>query len=630
MTVEAQKETLEFQTEVNQLLHLMIHSLYSNKEIFLRELISNASDACDKLRFEVLSDEALFESDTDLKIQVEFDEKARTVTVRDNGIGMSREEVIQNIGTIAKSGTREFFKALTGDKAKDSKLIGEFGVGFYSSFVVADQVTLITRRAGLAPEVGVRWVSDGKGEFSIENVERPTRGTEVTLHLREDQDEFLSRWRLRSIITKYSDHIPLPVTMRKESDKGKPLDEWETVNKASALWARPKSEIKDEEYKELYKHVAHDFEEPLAWSHNKVEGKLEYISLLYIPKRAPFDLFDRDHMHGIKLYVHRVFIMDNAEQLMPRYLRFVRGVIDSNDLPLNVSREILQNNKVIDSIRSGSVKKVLALLSDMAEKEPEKYQQFWDEFGRVIKEGPGEDFANREAIAKLLRFASTHGDDKQQTTSLADYVGRMKEGQDKIYYITADNYSAASNSPHLEIFRKKGVEVLLMYDRVDEWLVSHLHEFDGKKLQSVAKGELDLGKVETGEEKKEHKKIEKEAKDVVKRIKKALGDKVEDVRVSHRLTSSPACIVLNEHDMALYMQHLLKQAGHEMPASKPVLEVNPIHPIVERMKAKSSEEDFDGWAQLLFEQAVLAEGGQLENPAEFVARLNALMLDIAK
>jgi molecular chaperone HtpG len=628
MAVEAQKETLEFQAEVNQLLHLMIHSLYSNKEIFLRELISNASDACDKLRFEALSDEALFEGDSNLKIQVEFDEKARMVTVRDNGIGMSREEVIQNIGTIARSGTREFFKALTGDKAKDARLIGEFGVGFYSSFVVADRVTLTTRRAGLNSNLGVRWISDGKGEFSIENIDYPGRGTEVTLHLREDEAEFLNRWRLRSIITKYSDHITLPVEMRKEDDKGKLLDEWETINKASALWARPKSEIKDDEYKELYKHVAHDFEEPLAWTHNKVEGKLEYISLLYIPKRAPFDLFDRDQRHGVKLYVRRIFIMDDAEQLMPRYLRFVRGVIDSNDLPLNVSREILQNNKIIDSIRSGSVKKVLGLLSDMADKEPEQYQQFWDGFGKVIKEGPAEDFANKDTTAKLLRFASTNTDDKKQNISLADYVGRMKQGQDKIYYITADNYAAASNSPHLEIFRKKEVEVLLMYDRVDEWLVSHLSEFAGKKLQSVAKGDLDLGQVETGEEKKEQKEIEKEAKDVVNKIKKSLADKVEDVRVSHRLTTSPACIVLNEHDMALYMQHLLQQAGHDMPRSKPILEINPTHPIIKRMKDKSVELEFNDWAQLLFEQAVLAEGGQLENPAGFVARLNNLMLDI--
>ncbi|MBA2492235.1 MAG: molecular chaperone HtpG [Gammaproteobacteria bacterium] len=630
MTVEAQKETLDFQAEVNQLLHLMIHSMYSNKEIFLRELISNASDACDKLRFEALSNDALFEGESELKIQVDFDEKARTVTVRDNGIGMSRDEVIQNIGTIAKSGTREFFKNLTGDKAKDSKMIGEFGVGFYSSFVVADTVTLTTRRAGLGLEAGVRWTSDGKGDFSIETVERPERGTEVTLRLREAEDDLLNRWRLRNIITKYSDHIPLPVEMRKEDDKGEVQDDWETVNKASALWARPKSEIKDEEYEELYKHVAHDFEGPLTWTHNRVEGKLEYISLLFIPKRAPFDLFDRDHMRGVKLYVHRVFIMDDAEQLMPRYLRFVRGVIDSNDLPLNVSREILQDNKVIDSIRSGSVKKVLGLLADMADKEPEKYQAFWDEFGKVIKEGPAEDFGNKDAIAKLLRFASTHSNDKTQSTSLADYVARMKDGQDKIFFITADNFAAASNSPHLEIFRKKGVEVLLMHDRVDEWLVSHLTEFEGKKLQSVAKGELDLGSVESGEEKKEQKEVEEEAKDFIERIKKALGEKVADVRVSHRLTTSPACIVLNEHDMALYMQHLLKQAGHDMPASRPVLEVNPTHPIVERIRDNPDEKDFDGWAELLLEQAVLAEGGQLENPAGFVARLNTLMLDMVK
>jgi len=630
MTVEAQKETLDFQAEVNQLLHLMIHSMYSNKEIFLRELISNASDACDKLRFEALSSDALFEGESELKIQVDFDEKARTVTIRDNGIGMSRDEVIQNIGTIAKSGTREFFKNLTGDKAKDSQMIGEFGVGFYSSFVVADTVTLTTRRAGLGVEAGVRWTSDGKGDFSIETVERPERGTEVTLRLRETEDDLLNRWRLRNIITKYSDHIPLAVEMRKEDDKGEALDDWETVNKASALWARPKSEIKDEEYEELYKHVAHDFEGPLTWTHNRVEGKLEYISLLFIPKRAPFDLFDRDHMHGVKLYVHRVFIMDDAEQLMPRYLRFIRGVIDSNDLPLNVSREILQNNKVIDSIRSGSVKKVLSLLADMAEKEPEKYQTFWDEFGKVIKEGPAEDFGNKDAIAKLLRFASTHTDDKTQSASLTNYVARMKDGQDKIFFITADNFAAASNSPHLEIFRKKGVEVLLMQDRVDEWLVSHLTEFDGKKLQSVAKGELDLGSVESGEEKKEQKEVEEEAKDFIERIKKALGEKVDDVRVSHRLTTSPACIVLNEHDMALYMQHLLKQAGHDMPASRPVLEINPTHPIVERIRDKPDEKDFDGWAELLLEQAVLAEGGQLENPAGFVARLNTLMLDMLK
>ena len=625
MTVEAQKETLEFQTEVSQLLHLMVHSLYSNKEIFLRELISNGSDACDKLRFEAISDQALFENDSDLQIQLELNADARTITVRDNGIGMSREEVIHNIGTIAKSGTREFFESLTGDQAKDAKLIGQFGVGFYSSFIVADKVTLITRRAGMGPEHGVRWESDGSGGYSIENLDKKTRGTEVILHLRDGGDEFTNSWRLRSIITKYSDHIPLPVNIKKEDDKGKPTDEWETVNKASALWARPKSEITEEEYKEFYKHVGHDFQDPLVWTHNKVEGKQEYTTLLYVPSKAPFDLFDREQMHGIKLYVQRVFIMDDAEHLMPRYLRFVRGVVDSNDLPLNISREILQNNKLIDGIRAGSVKKVLSLLEEMAKNDTDTYQAFWKEFGKVMKEGPAEDYANREQIAKLLRFASTHTGTEDQTVSLEDYLSRMKAGQDKIYHITADSFAAAKNSPHLEIFRKKEVEVLLLHDRVDEWLVSNLREFEGKSLQSVAKGDLNLGDIESEEDKQAHKKIEKEAKDIVKRIKKVLGDKVEDVRVSHRLTNSPACIVLNEHDMALYMQHLLKQAGHSMPTSKPVLEINPTHPMVERMKDQSDENRFADWTSLLFDQAILAEGGQLEDPARFVSRLNELM-----
>ena len=629
MSVEAQKETLEFQTEVTQLLHLMIHSLYSNKEIYLRELISNASDACDKLRFEALSDQALLEDDTDLHIQVEFDPDAHTITVRDNGIGMSREEVIHNIGTIAKSGTQEFLKSLTGDQTKDAQLIGQFGVGFYSSFIVADKVSLTTRRAGMEPEHGVHWESDGSGSYSIENVSKDSRGTEVTLHLRETEEEFLNGWRLRSIITKYSDHIPLPIQMRKDDDKGKPTDEWETVNKASALWARPKSEITDEEYKEFYKHVGHDFQDPMVWSHNKVEGKQEYTSLLYIPSKAPFDLYDRDNMHGIKLYVQRVFIMDDAEQLMPRYLRFIRGVVDSNDLPLNISREILQKNKLIDGIRAGSVKKVLGLLEDMAKNDGEKYQQYWKEFGKVMKEGPAEDFANREQIAKLLRFSSTHTDSEEQNVSLEEYVSRMKDGQDKIYFITADSFAAAKNSPHLEIFREKRIEVLLLCDRVDEWLTSSLHEFDGKSLQSVAKGDLDLGDIETAEDKKQQKEIEKESKDIVERIKKTLGDKVDNVRVSHRLTNSPACIVLNEHDMALYMQHLLKQAGHEMPSSKPVLEINPTHPLVSRMKEQSNDERFSDWSSLLFDQAILAEGGQLEDPAGFVSKLNALMLEMS-
>jgi molecular chaperone HtpG len=629
MSVEVQKETLEFQTEVTQLLNLMVHSLYSNKEIFLRELISNASDACDKLRFEALSDEALFENNGDLQIQVEFDANAQTITVRDNGVGMNREEVIENIGTIAKSGTREFFESLTGDQAKDTQLIGQFGVGFYSSFIVADKVTLVTRRAGMGAEHGVKWESDGTGNYSIENLVRNERGTEVTLHLRESEKELANGWRVRSIITKYSDHIPLPVKMRKEDDKGKSTDEWETVNKASALWARPKSDITDDEYKEFYKHVGHDFQDPLAWTHNKVEGKQEYTTLYYIPLKAPFDLFDRDHMHGVKLYVQRVFIMDDAEQLMPRYLRFIRGVVDSNDLPLNISRELLQNNKLIDGIRAGSVKKILSLLEEMAENESENYTKFWQEFGKVMKEGPAEDFANKEQIAKLLRFSSTHTNTEEQNVSLEDYISRMKENQEKIYYITADNFAAAKNSPHLEIFKKKDIEVLLLHDRVDEWLVGHLQEYGGKSLQSVAKGDLDLGKIETADDKKEYEKIESAAKDIVERIKKVLEDKVEAVRVSHRLTTSPACIVLNEHDMALYMQHLLKQAGHELPRSKPVLEINPTHPIVMRMKEHQDEARFTDWTMLLFDQAVLAEGGQLEDPARFVSRLNELMIEIA-
>ncbi|MEA3410981.1 MAG: molecular chaperone HtpG [Pseudomonadota bacterium] len=635
MIVATQKETLQFQTEVTELLHLMIHSLYSNREIFLRELISNASDACDKLRFEAISDEALFEQDTDLKIEVEFDKDKRTVTIRDNGIGMSRDEVVSNIGTIAKSGTREFFESLTGDQAKDAGLIGQFGVGFYSAFIVSDKVSLVTRRAGMGPEHGVRWESDGKGSFEIENVETEARGTEVTLWFKEEEAEFADSWRLRSIIHKYSDHIPLPVRMLKEQGDGEEASgdqkeaQWETINKASALWSRPKSDISEEEYKEFYKHVGHDFQDPLAWTHNRVEGTQEYTTLLYIPSKAPFDMFDREHMHGVKLYVKRVFIMDDAEQLLPKYLRFVRGVVDSSDLPLNVSREILQSNKVIDNIRGGAVKKILGLLGDMAGKEPEKYVTFWSEFGKVMKEGPAEDFANREQIAGLLRFSSSHDDKETQAVSLDDYIDRMKEGQEKIYYVTADSFAAAKSSPHLEIFRKKGIEVLLMHDRVDEWLAGNLNEYKGKSLQSVAKGELDLGDVESEDDKKEYEKVEKDAEEVVGRIKNALGDRVDEVRVSHRLTRSPACIVLNEHDMAMYMQHLLKQAGHEMPASRPSLEINPTHPLLGRMGEESDDERFGDWSTMLFEQAVLAEGGQLEDPAGFVTRLNALMMDMA-
>ncbi|MCR2831891.1 molecular chaperone HtpG [Acidithiobacillus ferrooxidans] len=626
----ASKETMQFQTEINQLLQLMIHSLYSNKEIFLRELISNASDACDKLRFEALADPALLTGDSELKVEVDFDPEAGTITVRDNGIGMNRDEVIANIGTIAKSGTREFFERLSGDQTKDAKLIGQFGVGFYSAFIVADRVSLNTRRAGMEAEHGVRWESDGTGTYTLETLDLPARGTEIVLHLREEErQDLLSAWRLRSIINKYSDHIPLSIRMRKIGEGGKPGDEWETVNKASALWQRSKSEISDDEYKEFYRYVSHDYGDPLTWSHNHVEGRLEYTSLLFIPAKAPFDLWDHNHPHGIKLYVQRVFIMDDAEQLLPRYLRFVRGVIDSSDLPLNVSREILQGNRVIDQMRSGSVKRILGLLEEMAEKEPEKYQTFWNEFGRVLKEGPGEDYSNREQIARLLRFASTHTDTDTQNVSLADYLARMDEGQDKIYYITADSFLAAKNSPQLELLRKKGIEVLLLSDRVDEWLTSHLSEFEGKALTSVAKGALDLGAIETEEERKSQEETEKVAEGLVERIKNALGERVETVRVSHRLTSSPACIVLGERDMALYMQQLLKQAGHEISSTKPVLEINPTHPMLARMEGEKDDTRFAEWSALLLDQAILAEGGQLEDPAGFVARINQLMLALA-
>ncbi len=628
MSTETQKETLQFETEVTQLLHLMIHSLYSNKEIFLRELISNASDACDRLRFEAISDDAMLDKDPDLKIQVEFDKEARTVTVRDNGIGMSREEVVTNIGTIARSGTREFLDQLTGDQSKDSHLIGQFGVGFYSAFIVAEKVTLTTLKAGLEDDQAVRWESQGTGSYTLEEAKKARRGTEVVLHLKKDEEELLNSWQLRSIITKYSDHVPLPIEMRELNDKGEITAKWETVNKASALWARPKSEISDEEYSEFYKHVSHDFAEPLVWTHNRVEGKTEYISLLYIPKQAPFDLFEPNPAHGVKLYVQRVFIMDDAEKLLPRYLRFIRGVIDSNDLPLNISREILQSNKIIDNIRSGSVKKVLGLLEKMAASEPEKYQEFWSVFGKVLKEGPGEDFANREKIAGLLRFASTHQDSDHQSVSLDEYVARMKPEQDKIYYITADSHAAAKSSPHLEIFRDKGIEVLLLADRVDEWLMSHLTEYQDKSFASIAKGELDLGEISGEEDKKAQKKKEKDAEKLVERIGNVLEDKVESVRVSHRLTASPACIVLSEHEMALYMQHLMKQAGHELPTSKPVLEINPDHTLVRRMEEETAEDRFADWARILFDQAILAEGGQLEDPACFVNRLNRMISDI--
>ncbi len=632
MTVTANAETRGFETEVNQLLDLMIHSLYSNKDIFLRELISNASDACDKLRFTAVSDASLYEDDIELRIKLSYDKENRTITITDNGVGMNREEVIDNIGTIAKSGTKSFLESITGDQKNDANLIGQFGVGFYSSFIVAEEVTLKSRKAGDSHENGVEWVSSGKGEYSISSIDMPRRGTEITLKLREGEDDFLNDWKLRSIITSYSDHIDFPVVMDKsiepEEEGGETVIEEETVNQASALWTRAKGDIKEEEYKEFYKHVAHDYEDPIDWSHNRVEGTTEYTSLLYIPARAPFDLYDRESKHGVKLYVQRVFIMEDAEKLMPRYLRFVRGLIDSNDLPLNVSREILQGSKVIDNIRSGSVKKILSMLEKIAKNDPEKYQKFWDEFGKVLKEGPAEDFTNKEKVAKLLRFATTHSSAEAQTVSLDDYIGRMQEGQDKIYYIAADSHSAAKNSPHLEIFKKKGIEVLLLSDRVDEWLTSHLNEYDGKKIQSVAKGELDLGKDEESEKELEEK--AKSSEKLIKRMKKSLEDKVEDVRVTNRLTDSPACLVLNEHDMAMHMQRILKEAGHAMPSSKPILEINPDHPIVKKLDAEKSKKKFTDWSDILFDQALLAEGGQLEDPASFVAKLNEMLVSIAR
>ena len=633
----ANKETLGFQTEVKQMLNLMIHSLYSNKEIFLRELVSNASDACDRLRFEALNNSALYGDDSELKIRLSFDKAARTLTIADNGIGLSRDEAVEHLGTIAKSGTREFFSALTGDQAKDANLIGQFGVGFYSSFIIADKVTVVSRRAGVEADQAVKWESAGEGEFTVEMVSKAARGTEVTLHLRDGEDEFLSGWKLRQTVRKYSDHITLPIVMKKEEwnqEKGEQIvsDEDETVNQASALWARPKSEITDEQYKEFYKHVAHDFEDPLAYVHAKVEGKQEFTQLLYIPGKAPFDMLDRGARHGVKLYVRRVFIMDDAEQLMPVYLRFVRGIVDSNNLPLNVSREILQESRDIDTIRGGCVKKVLGLLESMADSEDaaekEKYATFWKEFGRVLKEGTGEDFANKERIAKLLRFASTHADTPDETVSLADYVSRMKEGQDKIYYVTAETFTAAKNSPHLEIFRKKGIEVLLLSDRVDEWVTGNLTEFDGKHLQSVAKGGLDLGTLEDAAEKEETEKAADEYKELLDKIKTTLGDKVKDVRVTHRLTDSPSCLVADEHDLGGNLARILKAAGQKAPDTKPILEINPKHPAVQRLKYEESR--FDDWANLLLEQATLAEGGTLDDPAGFVKRINDLMLALSR
>ncbi|MEB0138178.1 MULTISPECIES: molecular chaperone HtpG [unclassified Undibacterium] len=632
----SEKQTLGFQAEVKQLLQLMIHSLYSNKEIFLRELISNASDAADKLRFEAINNAALFESDSELQIKVSFDKVARTITISDNGIGMTKADAIEHLGTIAKSGTKEFFGKLSGDEQKDAAMIGQFGVGFYSGFIVADRITVESRRAGAGADQGVRWESEGAGEFSIEDIAKASRGTDIILHLREGEDDFLSAWKLKSVIRTYSDHISLPIKMQKEEwDEEKKeqvlLEEFETVNQASALWARSKSEITAEQYEEFYKHVSHDYSAPLTHTHNRVEGRSDYTQLLYIPARAPFDLWDRNKRGGIKLYVKRVFIMDDAEQLMPVYLRFVKGVIDSNDLPLNVSREILQESRDIKAIREGSTKRVLGMLEDLANadgddaiEKQEKYAGFWKEFGQVLKEGIGEDATNKERIAKLLRFASTHNDSDVQNVSLADYLSRAKEGQDKIYYVTAETYATAKNSPHLEIFRKKGVEVLLLTDRVDEWMLSFLNDFEGKELASVAKGGLDLGTLEDEAEKKHHEETETAFKDLIEKMKAALSDKAKDVRVSLRLTDSPACLVADDNDLSGNLARMLKAAGQAAPDSKPILEVNPDHPLLQKLKYEEAR--FSDWSHILFDQALLAEGGMLSDPSGFVKRLNELLL----
>jgi len=623
-------ETLGFQAEVKQLLHLMIHSLYSNKEIFLRELVSNASDACDKLRFEALDQPDLMSGDTDLHVRVGFDKAARTITISDNGVGMSRDEAVSNLGTIARSGTKEFFSRLTGDKQKDAQLIGQFGVGFYSSFIIADKVSVTTRRAGLPADQAVQWVSDGQGEFSIAATTKEGRGTEVVLHLRADEDEFLSGWKLREVLRRYSDHISLPVEMLKEewdekTSEMKTTGEWEAINQASALWTRNKSDITDEQYKEFYKHVSHDFEDPLAWTHNRVEGRSEYTQLLFVPKRAPFDMFERDAKRGVKLYVKRVFIMDDVEQLLPSYLRFVRGVIDSADLPLNVSREILQESRDVRTIREGSTKRILSLLEDMAENKPEDYATFWKEFGVVLKEGTGEDQTNLERIAKLLRFASTHTASDAQIVSLADYVSRMKEGQDKIYYVTAESYNAANTSPHLEIFRKKGIEVLLLSDRVDEWMLSHLREFDGKQMTSVAKGGLDLAELADEAEKKQQTEVAEAFKPLVARLQESLKARVKEVRVSNRLVDSPACVVVDQNEMSPHLQRLLKSAGQDAPNVLPVLEINPDHALVKRIQ-DAPDDQFNDWSEVLLDQALLADGAQLADPVGFVKRMNGLLL----
>lgn len=623
------KETRGFQSEVKQLLHLMIHSLYSNKEIFLRELISNASDAADKLRFKALSDAALYESDGELRVRLSVDKEAGTLTIDDNGIGMTRDEVIENLGTIAKSGTADFFKQLSDDQTKDSQLIGQFGVGFYSAFIVADKVTVSTRAAGADASEAVRWESAGEGEYTIESIEKASRGTSITLHLREDDKEFLDEWRLRDVIGKYSDHIGIPVEMweTERDDEGKETGEgkWEKVNKAQALWTRSKSDISDEEYQEFYKHLSHDFAEPLQWSHNRVEGKNDYTSLLYIPSKAPWDLFNRDHKHGLKLYVQRVFIMDDASQFMPSYLRFVRGLIDSNDLPLNVSREILQDNKVTQNLRNACTKRVLTMLERMAGNDAEKYQSFWKEFGLVMKEGPAEDFSNREKIAGLLRFASTHKDSSEQTVSLADYVSRMKEEQDKIYYLTADSYQAAKNSPHLEQFKAKGIEVILMYDRIDEWLMGYLSDFDGKQFQAITKADLDLSKFEDDAEKEKREETEKAFESVVERTKTYLGDRVKDVRTTFKLSGTPAVVVTDQFDMGTQMAKLLAAAGQQAPEVKYIFELNPEHALVKQMADEADEQIFGRWVEMLLGQAMLAERGAMDDPSQFLSAVNQLL-----
>ncbi|WLH92138.1 molecular chaperone HtpG [Pseudomonas sp. FP453] len=633
MSVETQKETLGFQTEVKQLLHLMIHSLYSNKEIFLRELISNASDAVDKLRFEALSKPELLEGGAELKIRVSFDKDAKTVTLEDNGIGMSREDAITHLGTIAKSGTADFMKNLSGDQKKDSHLIGQFGVGFYSAFIVADRVEVFSRRAGLDASEGVHWSSKGEGEFEIATIDKADRGTRIVLHLKANEDEFADGYRLRNIIKKYSDHIALPIELPKEQavaeGEEKPAQEWEVVNRASALWTRPRTEVKDEEYQEFYKHIAHDYENPLSWSHNKVEGKLEYSSLLYVPARAPFDLYQREAPKGLKLYVQRVFVMDQAESFLPLYLRFIKGVVDSNDLSLNVSREILQKDPIIDSMKSALTKRVLDMLEKLAKNEPEQYKGFWKNFGQVMKEGPAEDFANKEKIAGLLRFASTHEEGGEQVVSLAEYLARAKEGQDKIYYLTGETYAQVKNSPHLEVFRKKGIEVLLLTDRIDEWLMSYLSEFDGKSFVDVARGDLDLGNLDSAEEKKEAEEVAKAKEGLVERIKTALGDAVSEVRVSHRLTDSPAILAIGEQDLGMQMRQILEASGQKVPDSKPIFEFNPAHPLIEKLDGEQSEERFGDLSHILFDQAALAAGDSLKDPAAYVRRLNKLLVELS-